>query len=331
MSTPGDQDWLRDLPVRSEEIGFSSDELIACKKCGRPSPPNRTSCLYCGEEFDGAAAERKLDIRQLEDWEKGFNVVVTSADKELGDQTAANLASLLGLDIAMLMEVLGSRESLPIGRVETEEQAAMISQLLMSSGIKSTTITDESLLQASPPVRLRAIEFVGSELVIRLFNSGESHHISSSELALIVAGTLFEGRTESVEKRKRGATKTLSKTQLTSDEPVIDIYSKRDPTGWRIRANGFDFGCLGAEKALTVAENMAGLTSRLLSFSPSAKLVEEFVQVRVMLECCWPSESRKDAYGFQRSGFGRKDLASVMTTNNSLQMTKYSRLQWHLL
>jgi hypothetical protein len=76
---------------------------------------------------------------------------------------------------------------------------------------------------------------------------------------------------------------------------------------------------------------MDRLLARLRAFAPEAQFVLDYANVRSMLEQSWPSESRKDGLGFKRSGFGRKDLSSVFTTSNSLQLLKYSRLRRHLV
>jgi hypothetical protein len=133
-----------------------------------------------------------------------------------------------------------------------------------------------------------------------------------------------------MEKRKRRVTKTLNETQTSSAEQVIDVYSRHDPIGWRVRSNGFDFSCLEA-KSLLVIDNMDRLKAKIAGISDSIKVVDDFAASESLLQCFWPTEYRKDVFGFQRSGFARKDLSSVATVNNALQLTKYSRLQWQLL
>ncbi len=330
--TISDLDRLRNLPIRSEEIGFSPEEMSACTKCGKPNAPNRSACLYCGAEFHRVAG-LKLDRRELESWENGFNVVITAAaaaNVNL-DAAAEKLAALLTVDAEMVSPILRSGKALPIARVESEEQAALISEMLAGIGIESRTVQDESLLPNALPHRLRSIEFAGDKLALQLFNGVDIHSLGHGDLALVVTGIVRETRTESVEKRKRRTTKTLSETQTASAEPVIDIYSKHDSAGWRIPARGFDFSCLGPDKTLLVAENMEKLVSRLGEFSTSAKVIDDFGSVSSMLEYCWPSESRKDNRGLQHSGFMRQNYSSVFTTTNALQLIKYSRLQWHLL
>ena len=325
-----DLDRLRNLPIRSEEIGFAPDAMIACEKCTRPNAPNRAVCIYCGTALPGSVAEATLELRELENWESGFNVVVSGVDADAGP-AAAMLAKMINAEINGVRGIIESDKALPVARVESESHAEAIIERLRGHGVEARIVSDESLLPRQTPTRLRAIEFTDDELVLNLFGKAETERLQRDDFALIVPGVLFEARTDAIEKRKRQKTTTMSEIQTSSDEPVIDIYSRHDPTGWRIPANGFDFSCLGAQKSLLVADNMETLVAKLESFGPTVKVVDDYASVRAMLEQSWPAESRRDSLGMQRSGFNRKDLASVSTTTNQIQFTRYSRLQWHLL
>jgi hypothetical protein len=327
--TNSDLERLRELPIRSEEIGFAQEAMVACEKCGRSNAPNRDICMYCGAGLAGPGAEASHEIREPESWENGYNVVVLTSDTDNIEPAVRTIASLLATEIEALRAILASGKRLPIARVGSETQADVIVQRLAGFGIEARVVSDEALV--TNPVRLRAVQFTDDELFLELFGTPGTVRLQREDLALIVSGVLLESRTESIEKRKRRETKTLSQIQTSSDMPVIDLYSKADPTGWRIPATGFDFSCLGPGKSLLVAENMESLTSALLLFSPGAKLVNDYSDLRPMLEHSWPGESRTDALGFQRTGVAGKGLSKIFTTNNSLQFEKYSRLQWHLL
>ena len=326
-----DLERLRELPIRSEEIGFAPGAMVACEKCRRSNPPNREICMYCGAALTGRGAEARLEIRQPESWENGFNVVVLKSGAGNAESAARTIASLLATEIEVVRTILASGKRLPIARVGSESQAASIVESLAGFGFETTVVSDEALVPVPTPVRLRSLRFTEDELVLELFGKPELEHLQREDLALIVSGVLLETRTELIEKRKRRETKTLSEIQTSSDMPVTDLYSRSDPTGWRIPATGFDFSCLGPGKSLLVGENMQSLIAALLRFSPAVKLVNDYAELRPMLEHPWPGESRSDSLGFQRTGVAGKGLSRIFTTNNSLQFTKYSRLQWHLL
>ena len=101
--------------------------------------------------------------------------------------------------------------------------------------------------------------------------------------------------------------------------------------GYRVFTSGFDFSCLGDEKGLLASDNLKRLTSKLASLSSNAKLVHEYRSVRQSLGSVWEPEIRRDTKGLQRTGFGKREFGSVMTTSNLEQFTKFSRLQRHLL
>lgn len=329
--TDPDLDRLRGLPIRSEEIGFAPDAMVACAKCGRSNAPNREICMYCGAALAGRGAEARREIRQPESRENGFNVVMLESDADNIETAARTIASLLATEIGVVRAILASGKRLPVARVGSETQADLFAQRLADFGVETRVISDEVLVPVQNPVRLRSLRFTGDELVLELFGKPATERLQSEDLALIVLGVLLETRTESIEKRKRRETRTLSEIETSSDMPVIDLYSKSDPTGWRIPATGFDFSCLGPGKSLLVSENMESLIHKLQTLSPGAKFVDDYAKLRSMLEQSWPAESRTDALGFQRTGVADKGLSRIFTTNNSLQLTKYSRLQWHLL
>jgi hypothetical protein len=321
---------LRELPIRAEEIGFAPEELLPCTKCGRANAPNRAECIYCGTRLEGSTAEERLDVHELENWEKGFNVVVLGSDVDDVGAAAAMLAGVIGNETEVFESILRERGPLPVARLESERHATILVERLRVHGVKATVIPDDALATNAPPIRLRGIEFSDDTIVLHPFAGGPNIRLSRDQIALIVSSLLVESKTESIEKRKRKVSTTVSETKMSSDETVIDLYPDSDRIGYRVPTNGFDFSCLGEEKSLLASENMSRLISRLRDFAPGAEFVD-YADVRNLLEPCWPVESRKDALGFKRSGFGRKDLASVFTTNNSSQILKYSRLRRHLL
>jgi hypothetical protein len=67
-----------DPHIQSEDIAYKPAELVTCGGCGRTNPPNRLHCLYCAHQLEIApeiAASAALNLRKLEPWERGFNLV----------------------------------------------------------------------------------------------------------------------------------------------------------------------------------------------------------------------------------------------------------------
>ena len=321
-------DWLRNLPLRSEEIGFAPDELVVCTDCGKPNAPNRGTCLYCGATREGFAGDEKLELRELEDWENGFNVVLLDTGGADVEKASDVVAAMISGEREFLKTAFESGKNIPIMRATSDELAQRVSQKLDELGISSVIVKDADLKVTSLPVRLRSIAFEDDQLILELFNIDEFFTVPIDKLVLIVAGMIFEDRHESVERRSRKGTKMLNEMATSSDEPLIDIYSTTDPLGWRIPASGFDFSCLGSEKSLIVAENMKKLVAKLAQALPGARLVDDYTSLRSLLEVAWPSDVKRDG---KIVAMGKKDFSTVFTTNNAAQFMKYSRMQWRLL
>jgi hypothetical protein len=330
----GGDEWVNNMPVRSENIAFGAEEMIACGKCTRVNPPNRLKCLYCAAELEisGAQADQIVpSSRKLESWEKGYNLVFISSAPGGNEISLNEISKAVSLDPEVLREIIEADRPMPIARVESEKEADVLAAILSRKGVETSVIADRSLAEDILPKRLRNMRFEGDVLTVTLFNTGETEEIKNRSLALIVTGAIFEQRTETIEKRKKRETKTLEEWETASDEGLIDIYTSTDPAGFRIPARGFDFSCLGSSKGILAGENIKTLAARLREFAPEARSVDGYLSDKRALGHIWEVERRNDFKGFRRSGFGKSDLAKTASSSNLGQFTKYSRLQWHLL
>jgi hypothetical protein len=328
-------EWLRDLPVQTENPAFKPEEMILCVKCQRTNPPTRLACFYCGAELEMSEAQSKNlkpNLRKLEIWEKGFNLILSPNAQSFDEAKTAEIARLLNLEREVLRKLPEAGKALPLARAESEKEAEIIKERLRELGVETFILSDESIASEKPQKRLRGMEFFDDKIVLILFNQDEIAEIALEDLGLIVTGAIFERRVEATEKRsKKGESKILQSTETASDEFLIDIYSRESAVGYRIFAKGFDFSCLGAEKEILAKDNLKKLANKLKEIAPDAKLIEDYLQVRESLGNVWNVEERVDSQGLKREGFGRFNLGNVTTVNNSAQFTKYSRLQWHLL
>lgn len=324
-------EWVNDIRVQSENIAFDAEQMLTCGKCSRANPPNRVNCMYCGtglEVPDAQAVDVVPASRKLESWEKGYNIIL------LPPVNVANLgeiAKAVSLDAAGLREIIETNRPMPAARVENEKEAEILAGILNRKGLETAIIADRALADEIPPKRLRGMIFDGENLTVTLFNTGETEEIKNTDLALIVTGAILEQRTESIEKRKKRESKTLEEWETSADEGLIDIYTEHDPAGFRIPTKGFDFSCLGSEKGILAGENIGKLAAKLREFAPGARLADSYLSDKRALGHVWEIEHRNDSRGFRRSGFGKKDLGKIASSNNLRQFTKYSRLQWQLL
>jgi hypothetical protein len=329
-------EWLKDLPLQTEDIRFKPEEMVGCAKCRRMNPPNRLKCFYCGGELAVTEAQSqflKFNLRKLESWEKGCNVIFLPSSQVFDEAKTAKIAEFLKAEKEVLRRILASRNPLPLVRVESEKESAIVqTRLQREFRVETFILSDKELAVEQPTRRLRGIEFFDDKLVLIFFNQNEITEISSGDLALIVAGAMFERRIEATEKyNKKGDNEILSQSETASDETLIDIYNRTDTLGFRIYSKGFDFSCLAAEKEITAKDNIKKLAEKLRRFAPGAKFVDDYVTQRSLLANVWEVEQKTVSQGLKRESFGRFNLGNLTTVNNTTQFTKYSRLQRHLL
>ncbi len=321
-------------PVRSEAVGFASGQMTACTACVRQNPPDRENCLYCGRslEVPPEYADRiKSNVRRLEDWENGFNIIVGS--ETLPPQSElTRIAELVGAAPADIEVAISTKQDLPIARVESRRDADKLAAAIAGSDIRVSIIADTGLFADRLPTRLRAIEFGDGEITFIDFNRSARTTLAKADIKLLVTGTVNENKTDRLEKKgRRGRTKLLDESETSSDESVLDIYSCLDPLGFRIMLTGFDFSCLGQDRGLLATENMRLLVTVLHDVVSDARLISDYAAVRHALSPVWDIDRRQDSKGMQRSGFAKQDFANTASSSNLRQFNRYSRLQWHLV
>src|SRR5262245_50476401 len=118
---PDEKEFLAGgMPVTAEKPGFDAAEMVACGKCSRKNPPTRLQCFYCGAELavsDERAAAIAPNLRQMEAWEKGFNIILkNSAGDVYRDENIADTARLLKQDTQELKALLQRGCSMPVAR-----------------------------------------------------------------------------------------------------------------------------------------------------------------------------------------------------------------------
>lgn len=329
------EERLKNLPLQSENSAFAADEMITCPKCARATPPTRAECLYCGAALeipDAQSKSLKPNLRPLEAWEKGFNLIFAFAAENLVAGQIEKAAAFLKLDADVFRQIVEGKKPLPLARVAAESEAEIVRKnLLETANVETKIVADEELNAAAFPRRLRGMDFTGDRIFLILFSGDEAVEINAADLVLVVTGAIFERRISGVEARvKGGASKLLETNETASDALLIDIYSRDDKVGFRIEQQGFDFSCLGAAKTLLVRENLRALVKELSRRAPDAKIVEDYLQIRALLAAVWSVEERIDSRGLKRDRFAKFNRENLTTISNAAQFTKYSRLQKQL-
>jgi len=288
-------------------LGVSIEDLPATLS----NPPAHAG----GSDFaTGTAPEKGTD--------NIVNVVAVPAHSD-GNKVSAETAQLLNLSPPELNALLSARVA-PLYAATAAEQAQAISDKLRNVGTQPLIISDAQLNLATPPKQIAALTIDKDSMTASLRRTGERVSVPWNDVVLIVLGRLYFTTTE-VEQKRDKSKKVLDERQLTSDEAVLDIYSRADETGWRIRAGSFDFSCLGAEKKPIAFENFRALAEVLRRNSPHAVGDESYVRMRVALNKVWPLEARAGASERRRT-LAREINATATISDNELQFTRYSRL-----
>lgn len=319
------------LPVNA----FSESELAICPKCARKNPPTKTECLYCGAVLSARpemSGKTEISLNRPEIWENGFNLVFLPANDPIDTSGISLIGELTGLGIDHSRMILNSKIPLPILRADSPEDLKSLGGNLEKAGINWTIISDSELGPEKSFRRLRKIKFESGQIQLVLFNEEETLGIDPEEMVLLVAGKIFQKKVRATEKRlKAGERKILDSAETLSDEPLLDIFIKRDRTGFRVFTHGFDFSCLGHEKGFIARENLEKLFVRLRSAAPNAGVIENYGQLREFLDPVWEIEEKKEATGLKRAGIGKFNLEHLTIATNLNQFNKFSRLQFVLL
>lgn len=311
---------------------FTADEMVACAKCRRANAPTRMNCLYCGETLpvtERNAELRRPALKELEEWERGFNVVMLPRG-ELPREAVAGAAALVRLDAEKLAEIVASCRAIPLARVASTEEAELVVRRLAGLGIESEIFADEILERQ--PERVRALALNDDALVCWSSLDAEPRRVAWSEITLLAVGRIVTRRIE-VEQRQAklgGQTRVVDTRELSTDESALDIHTSRDGEAFRVLAGGFDYSCLGAGKRLLARENFDALVAALRSRATRAASDDEYARLRGLLSSAWPPDEHTGSSGLRRERTGRMNTEAVTVVSNETQFTRYSRLRGRL-
>ena len=330
MATLDDQ-LLTNSVESTQARAFTASELVPCPSCSRANPPTRANCLYCGAVLGTnvealpvtATVPASEPVPSSDQRTEDVVHVVAMPGRPGGSEVSAETARLLNLTSPELNALLSARVA-PLYATTAEGQAQTISEKLRTVGVEPVIISDAQLNLATPPKQIATLAIDKDALTASVRRTGERIAVPWNDVVLIILGRLFFTTTE-VEQKRDKSKQVLEERQLTSDEAVLDIYSRADESGWRIRAGSFDFSCLGAEKKPIAFENFRALAEVLRRNSPHAVGDDNYVRMRVGLNKVWPLEARAGASEKRRT-LVREINATATISDNEIQFTRYSRL-----
>jgi hypothetical protein len=320
-----------------EPLGFPAEQMIRCEECLRANPPTRVSCLYCVAPLpltESSARLRKPVLRQPEKHQLGYNNIILPVESSVAIEIISEAAALLKLSVENVEQLMSQKVAMPVTRTASREEAELVTLRLRDLGLSCVTVSDEELgLASSDNVvkRVRAMSFDDESVVIS--HSGtEEANISWSDVILILPARLTETRLEIKERMTRKPENEIVDTsEFFRDEAVIDLYTAKDSFTWRVNATGFDFSCLGKEKALVANENIGRLQKLIVEKAVNAQFDDSYRSVRKLLELAWSTQSEMQSSGWRRERPGKLSVGLATTKSNESQFTRYSRLRHYLV
>ena len=317
----------------SEPQGFSPDQMIRCEECLRANPPTRVICLYCVAPLpltEASARLRKPVLRPPEKHQLGYNNILLPPDQAISAEVIAEAATLLKLSEENFQEILSHALPLPVARTASREEAELVSQRFQDLGLRSLMLSDLQLgLTENALKRVKSMILEDEYLVMQQSGAAEEVIVSWADVVLILSARLCETRFEVTERMTRKPEKEILDTsEFFRDEAVIDFYTSAHEFTWRVSANGFDFSCLGNEKALVANENIGRLQRLMAAKALNAEVDDSYRRVRNALEFAWAMQPETQSSGWRRERPGKLTVGMATTKSNESQFTRYSRLRY---
>jgi hypothetical protein len=316
----------------SEPQGFTAEQMIRCEECLRANPPTRVSCLYCIAPLpinEAAQRLRKPVLRPPEKHQLGYNNILLPSDQATPEEVISEAAKLLKLTPENVRELMSQSIPMPAARTASREEAELVSARLRDLGLDCLTLSDEDLGSDNVVKRVRSMSFDDDYLAIYQAGAAEVTEVAWADIVLIVPGRLVETRLEIKERKTRKTeNEILDTSEFFRDETVIDFYIAGHLSTWRVSAVGFDFSCLGREKALVANENIGKLQKLIVGKAVNAQVDDSYARMRHLLELAWGTQPETQSGGWRRERPGKLSVGMATTRSNESQFTRYSRLRF---
>ena len=333
---PKDNENIR-LPLTgalepSEPQGFAPDQMIRCDDCLRANPPTRVACLYCSAPLpvtEGSARLRKPVLRPPDKHQTAYSSILLPTNFDLTAEQIAEAADLLKLNVEDLKKIIAEHVALPVACTASREEADLVLNRLRDVGLQSVTLSDDYLGASELLVkRIKSMSIDDRGVMLQQAGTREHIELCWRDVVLIVTGRLFVRRVEIQERKTRRAeNEIVQSSEYSSDEAVIDFYTSTHSQTWRISANGFDFSCLGSNKALIANENISRLQELIATNAPHATVDESYKRLRRTLDLVWSSQQETQSSGWRRERPGRLSVGLATINSNESQFTRYSRMR----
>jgi len=315
----------------SEPQGFAPDQMVRCDECLRANPPTRVACLYCSTPLpanEASARLRKPVLRPPEKHQTAYNTILLPPESGLSDEVVAEAADLLKLSPENVKRVIAERMPLPVACTASREESELVVERLRDIGLQSIALSDDELGATEMTVkRIKSMTVDAAGAILQQAGTRDQTEVRWRDVVLIVTGRLFVRRVEIQERKTRRAENEIVQTsEFSSDEAVIDFYTSTQSQTWRVTANGFDFSCLGNQKALIANENIVRLQQMIAANAPHARVDDSYKRLRHTLDLVWGLQQETQSSGWRRERPGKLSVGLATTNSNEIQFTRYSRL-----
>jgi len=315
--------------VRGNDMTTAKISTVACPKCGRLNGLHRTTCLFCGQPLlvPGQESQVLPSLRDAADIEPGYNVIFLPSLPPTAE-AIEEVATVGRLTPEQAAHLLASPSPVPIARAATSHDAVLLTQRLAQSGLRTLILSDTQLSPLHPPRRARALVAVGEYLEVWSSEPATPLRLPWKDISLLVFGMLRFRQVLARESTATRRTKAEREEIYTNDEevPVIDLFGPTLATHIRIRADGFDYSCLGPRRGLLAAENHARLGDWLLaSVSAPTVVNRDFRAVARAIEPVWGLTKTSSRQPFKRAGIGKVSAEMTEYVDNDRQFTCFAR------
>jgi hypothetical protein len=281
---------------------------------------------------EASARLRKPVLRPTEKHQLGYNTILLPQDQVSSPELIAQAAELLKLNADKLQEIFSQGIALPVARTASRDESELVFNRLQDLGLSCLNLSDHDLgLTENAVKRVKSMVFTDEYLTIQLAGVAEEIVIAWTDIVLILSARLIETSVAISEGiSRKPEKKILDTSEFFRDEAVIDFYTSAHSYTWRVSANGFDFSCLGKEKALIANENFSRLKRVIGSRAVNATIDESYQRVRNFLELAWTTQPDIQSSGWRRERPGKLSVGMTTTKSNETQFTRYSRLRCYI-
>jgi len=289
---------------------------IACPACGRPNSDRAPQCIYCSESLEGlAGGEPTMGVAAIAP-ATSRHLIILAPQTGDADGRAALFAEVVGMDAYDARLALQTERPRLLRRVETPEEAEVLSARLASARIAHFAIA-EADVSAIQVVLIRNLELLVEGLRLGLAE-GKLLFIPYSELSLLVRGEIVRERHQ-----ERGLGTIRGTNRPLTPGLRLHFYSQNaTAVAAELDPEQFDWSALGENRTPSTPINSRRLIEEILRRAPAAVIDRGFDWEPVVLSRSQEDTEIGSALAVERS------VQEAAVYDNEAQFRFYSRWRY---